>query len=209
MALVMVAAPALAERAIPYSEMHTLYARVARLQGTKYFRAEARLASTDPEVPTERITLLVRSRGGDLPVPVDARGVARFPLRDDLLQEDPPVMTNVAKGKLSLKVSFGSEAPLAERFRYGLMVEMQDEAEALLAKESLVTRMFLPDFEGLAISFGKGVAATATVEAADGPVVFAADAEGVVHLPYKRAWKKEDPFVQLSRMPTAISLDAD
>jgi hypothetical protein len=150
---------------------------------------------------------LVRSARGDIPVKIEPDGVTHFPVRDDLRDENPPVVTNVGSGKLSFNVSVRVEAPRAQRFRYGLLVAMQDEAKAMIARQGLMVRMFLPDFEGLAIGFGKGVTATATVETADGPVVFASDADGVAHIPYKRAWRKEDPAIQLSVMPVGITLD--
>lgn len=210
-ALFAAAAPpvAAAERAIPYADMHAVFERVERLQGGTYFKAEARLESNDPAVPLDKVTLVVRSRNGDIPVPVDPQGVTRFPVRADLLAENPPVITNVGPGLLAFEVGVRVEAPLQQRFKYALLVAMQDEAEAMIAKQGLMARMFLPDFEGLAIGFGKGVAASATVEAADGPVTYAADAEGVVRIPYKRAWRKEDPTIQLSAMPLGIMLDMD
>lgn len=198
-----------AERAIPYADMHEVFARVAALQGGKYFKAEARMSSSDPKVPTEAVTLVVRSRGGDIAVPIGADGVARFPLRADLLEENPPVMTNTAPGTLQFKVTITSEAPPVQRFKYALLVAMQDEADAAIAKQGLMARMLLPDFEGLAIQFPAGRAASATVETADGPVRFDAGADGLIHLPYKKAWRKADPWVQLSGMPDKISLDVD
>ena len=38
---------------------------------------------------------------------------------------------------------------------------------------------------------------------------FDAGTDGLVHLPYKKAWRKADPWVQLSGMPEKISLDVD
>ena len=101
------------------------------------------------------------------------------------------------------------EAPPQQRFRYGLMVEMQDEAKTLIAKQGMIARMLAPDFEGLRIVFPPGSRATATVESAEGPQVFRADAEGNVAIPDRRAWRRENPFVQLSEMPLRIALAAD
>jgi hypothetical protein len=208
--VVLITSPAgAAERAIAYADMHAVFERVERLKGGKYFKADARLSSEDPEVPLAAVTLVIRAQAGDIRVPIAPDGVTDFPVRDDLLAENPRVMTNVAAGKLSFSVSVNVSVPPVQRFKYALLTEMQDEADAMIAKQGLMARMMLPDFEGLAIGFGKGVAATATVEAADGPVVFATDAEGVARIPYKRAWRKQDPAVQLSRMPVGITLDVD
>src|SRR5262245_55508753 len=167
-----------ADRAIPYADMHSMFSRVAALQGGTYLKAEAFLASADPAVPTRSLKLVIRSRGGEIRVPITAEGKVQFPLRADLLAENPPVMTNAAEGKLQFNVSLRVEAPPAQRFRYRLMVAMQDEADAMIAKQGLMARMLAPDFEGLRIGFPPGAAATATVETAKGPVRFKADAKG-------------------------------
>ena len=202
-------AAARADRAIPYADMHAMFSRIAALQGGTYLKADARLTSADPAVPTENLRLVIQSKGGEIPVPVAADGTTQFPIRADLLDENPPVMTNAAEGKLQFNVSLRVEAPPAQRFRYGLMVAMQDEAKAMIAKQGMLARMLAPNFEGLRISFPAGTAATATLETAEGPVRFETDAEGNIRIPDRRRWRREDPFVQLSAMPLAISLGVD
>jgi hypothetical protein len=197
-----------ADREIPYKDLHKVFSRVAGIPEGTYFRMTARMASNDPAVATDAIRLVIRSRNGDIAVPVAADGSAQFPVRDALLEENPPVVTNVAEGKLQVRISVRVEAPPEQRFRYGLMAAMQDEADAILAKQGFLVRMMAPDFEGLRVSFAPGTAATATVEAAK-PETFAADAEGRIHIPDRKAWRKENPFVQLSAMPLGIALDAD
>jgi hypothetical protein len=186
-----------------------MFSRIAVLQGGTYFKADARLTSTDPAVPTEALQLVIQSRGGAIRVPVAADGTTQFPIRADLLAENPPVLTNAAEGKLSLSVSLRVEAPPTQRFRYGLMVAMHDEARAMIAKQGMMARMLAPDFEGLRITFPAGTAATATLETAQGPVRFETDAAHVIRIPDRRKWRREDPFVQLSAMPLEISLDVD
>ena len=209
MTLLGVAPLALAvDREIPYAEMHKPLALLAGLPDGKYFRARTRFASNDPAVATKDIKLVVRSHAGDIAVPIDADGNGTFPLRDDLLKENPPVVTNVAPGKLQVRVNMSVSAPPEQRFRYELMVAMQDEVEGIVAGQGFMARMMAPDFEGLLITFPKGTAATATVEAAK-PETFKADAEGRIHIPDRKAWRKENPFVQLSDVPLRIDLEAD
>ncbi len=200
---------AAADREIPCAKLHAMFSRVAQLQGGTYFEADARLASNDPAVPTANIRLVIRSRAGEIPVPVAADGTTRFPLSDALLEENPPVATNVAKGQLAFNVALRVEAPPAQRFRYGLMVAMRDEAAAMIAKQGMMARMLAPDFGGLQITFLEGTAATATVETAKGPVRFHSDAQGRIRIPDRRDWRRENPFIQLSAMPVQITLQTD
>lgn len=194
-----------AEREIPYASMHKVLARLDNLPEGKYFHASARFSSTDPEVPTGAITLVVRSKSGDIPVPIAADGVAGFPLRDDLLAENPPVVTNVGKGHLNVTLDMRVSAPPEQRFRYELLVAMIEEVDAVIAKQGLMARMFAPDFGGLQAQFPAGTAATATVEAAK-PETFTADAEGRIRIPDRKSWRKENPFVQLSGAPQSLDL---
>jgi len=197
-----------AERAIPYEDLHGVFVRIAGIPDGTYFRMAARFASNDPAVATPDIRLVIRTRGGDIPVPVAADGAAQFPVRDELLEENPPVLTNVAEGKLQVRISASVEAPPAQRFRYELMTAMQDEAKGILGKQGFMVRTMAPDFEGLLVSFPPGTTATATVEAAR-PETFKADAEGRIRIPERRAWRKENPYVQLSGVPERIELDRD
>jgi hypothetical protein len=209
MTLLLLAPLALAaDREIPYAEMHKPLARLAGIPDGKYFRARMRFASNDPAVPTTDIKLVVRSRAGDIAVPIGADGSAAFPLRDDLLKENPPVVTNVAPGKMQVRVEMSVSAPPEQRFRYELMAAMQDEVKDIIARQGFMARMMAPDFEGLLITFPKGTAATATIEAAK-PEVLEADAEGRIRIPDRKAWRKENPFVQLSEVPQRIDLEAD
>src|SRR5687767_1858355 len=98
-------AAAAAERSIPYADLHGMFARVAQLQGGQYFKAVTTLSSADPSIATQDISLVIRARAGEIRVPIAADGSARFPLREDLLAENPPVFTNVPPGKLSMDVS--------------------------------------------------------------------------------------------------------
>jgi hypothetical protein len=208
MTLLLLAPLALADREIPYEDLHKVFSRVAGIPEGTYFRMTARMASNDPAVATGAIRLVIRSRHGDIEVPVAADGATQFPVREALLEENPPVLTNVAEGQLQVRISVRVEAPPAQRFPYGLMVAMQDEADAILGKQGFMVRMMAPDFEGLRVSFAPGTAATATVETAR-PETFTADAEGQIRIPDRKAWRKENPFVQLSAQPLAIQLDVD
>ena len=200
---------AAAERTIPYADLHSMFARLEKLQGGKYFHADARLSSADPLVPTAKLRLVIQSRSGEIPVPIAPDGTTSFPVRADLLAENPPVLTNAAKGKLQLSVSLRVEAPPVDRFRYGLLVAMKDEADEMIARQGIMARMLAPDFGGLEIRFPAGEQASATLESAKGAKTFAADAEGIIRIPDRRDWRREDPWIQLSSLPEQIALGVD
>lgn len=207
-ALTLLAATVAPGRTIPYADLYRVFARVARLQGGKYVRAHLALRSLAPEVPNDQIRLVVRSQHGELPVAIAAGGRADFPLTSELLAENPPVFTNVPEGKLTLSVEMRVEAVPAARFRYALGDEMREEVRSAVARQGMIARMMLPDFEDFVISFPPGQPASATVELAAGPHRLAADAEGNILLPDRRDWRRENPFIQLSGEPLRLWLRA-
>lgn len=196
------------EREIPYEDLHKVFARVAGIPPGKYFRMDTRIVSEDPAVATKDIRLVIRAKAGDIPVAIAPDGSAAFPVRDDLLAENPPVVTNVAKGKLSMRLEPHVEAPPQQRFRYELIAAMVEEVDGIIASQGMMARMLAPDFEGLLVSYAPGTVATATVEGAK-PETFQADAEGRIRIPDRKAWRKENPFVQLSAVPTRMALYVD
>ena len=196
------------EREIPYQDLHKVFARIAGVSNGKYFRSQPRFESKDPAVATKDIRLVIRSKSGDIVVPVAPDGATAFPVREDLLAENPPVVTNVQKGKLQMRIDMSVEAPPEQRFRYDLLAAMVAEVEGIIAAQGMMARMFAPDFEGLQLEFAPGTAATATVEAAR-PESFQADAEGRIRIPDRKAWRKENPFVQVSAMPVRMQLYVD
>ena len=204
----LIASPAAADRTIPYADMHGMFERIERLGGGKYVKARARLTSADPEVPTEAIRLVILGQSGEIAVPVASDGTTLFPVRADLLAENPPVRTNVAAGKLELNVSLAVEAQPTQRFPYALMIEMVDEAKAIIRRQGLLARMLLPDFEELVVTFPAGVEATATIGDPDGALRLAADAAGNVVIQDRRDWRRENPLVELSQLPLRIALRA-
>lgn len=79
----------------------------------------------------------------------------------------------------------------------------------MISRQGMVARMLAPDFGGLEIRFPAGVQARATVESAKGAKAFAADAEGIIRIPDRRDWRREDPWIQLSALPEQIALGVD
>jgi hypothetical protein len=200
------ATAAVATRTIPYADLHGVFERLERLQGGRYLKASAALTSADPGVPTAAIELLIQSREGELPVPVAEDGTVVFPVRADLLAENPPVRTNVPQGKLQINVRLRVEAEPVDSLRYGLREAMLSEARTMINRQGLLARMLAPDFEDLVVSFGAGEKAWLTIEAEDGPERLDADAEGDVVIPDRRDWRRENPLIRASRLPLRIAL---
>ena len=194
------------ERAVPYADMHKIFSRIATVDGARFVKLRPTLSAADGSMAPSDIRMTIKSRAGDIVVPVDEKGRASFPVRADLEQENPDVMVNVAQGQLNLNIGMDIDAPPEQRFRYGLMQQMQDEIDELMKEQGMMARMFAPDFDALVVEFPPGTAATAVVESSEGAESFTADAQGRIALEDRRAWRREDPWVQLSAKPTRITL---
>jgi hypothetical protein len=197
------------ERSIPYAELHRVFERLARFEGGTYVQASARMTSADDSIATREIRLVVRARSGDIVVPVAEDGSVAFPVRADLLAENPPVLTNVPEGKLTMSFRLVVEAPPVTRFRYRLADDMRAEAKAAVARQGMMARMMMPDFEELVLEFPPGTVARAVVGLASGKVELAADAEGRITLPDRRDWRRENPEIELSALPLRMALRAE
>jgi hypothetical protein len=199
-------APRAAERSIPYADMHRVFERLARFAGGTYVKATGRLTSSEPSIAPREIRLVIRAKSGDLPVAVAEDGTVAFPVRDDLLAENPSVVTNVPEGKLQMSFRIAVEAAPSMRFPYRLADDMRAEAKAAIARQGMLARMMMPNFEELVLEFPPGAAARATVGLASGKVELAADAEGHITVPDRRDWRRENPEIELSVLPVRMAL---
>jgi hypothetical protein len=83
---------------------------------------------------------------------------------------------------------------------------MQAEARRVIARQGLVARMLMPDFEDFVVSFPPGTTATAKVAWSRGEVRLQADSDGHISIPDRRDWRRENPVIELSEAPLRIWL---
>jgi hypothetical protein len=99
----------------PYSTLYRALAPAREVGEHPRLRAVQRIESKLPGVRPQQIEVRIHARSGDIAVPIAADGAAQFPLRDDLLAEDPPVSSNQPKGSITLSVTLALRVPDSTR----------------------------------------------------------------------------------------------
>lgn len=106
------------------------------LKVTEYTHLAAvqRIVSKDPAVLANSIRIEILSKSGTISVDIGADGVTAFPLREDLLAENPMVRSNQPKGSLSVSVSFEIRLSAGNQMSYAdLYAGMAEANQALTA----------------------------------------------------------------------------
>ena len=190
-----------------YRDLYKSLEPLSRLQGLRYVAADARLSSNDAAVAPETIRLTIHARGGDIVVPVDADGHFQFPITQALYDENPPVETNQPEKSLKMQAKIDVSAPAQQTFDYALLAAMDADYREAVSRQSLMMRMLAPGSKGFVLRFDGGHDAIATVHLPDGALRFASDDKGSIRIPDKSEWRKVNPRIEVSMLPSKVSLD--
>jgi hypothetical protein len=125
---------ALAQGRAAYADLYRVLEAGQVLAKYPRLAAVQRITSRRAEVRPEQIEVIIEARSGAIRVPIAADGRAEFPLRPDLLAENPSVRSNQPQGTLSVTVSFELKPPAATAVPYVELSAALDEAERALAE---------------------------------------------------------------------------
>jgi len=131
------ALPAPPDSATPYAALYQVILPARALASSARLKAVPRIESKLDGIPPERIRLTIHARAGDIHVPVARDGAIDFPLRDDLLAENPPVETNQPKGSLSLSTTVELRLADATEIPARELEAALAEADRFLARQPL------------------------------------------------------------------------
>ena len=167
------------------------------------------LQSTQPAVKTSDLSAYLDAKAGQIAVPIGNAGEFTLPLRDDLLAEDPWLITNQPKGTMRLNWQVGIfPGPLGKTVRYTRLMQPVRDSEQI--QEQM--RRYLPNspkrtVTGLKLTFAndqKNV--TLTIKTQNGPHNLRANDRNEIVLPLIPDWFEEDPEILLSTTPLALEL---
>ncbi len=192
---------------IPYKDLSDMFQPMAEIDRSK-LEVLAFVSSTNKAVHPSDITLTIRSARGMIPVTVNTNGeILKFPLDQDLLRENPPVLANQPKGSIQMVVTVQFPVPEGLTFRYRLLGDGAAEMNKAIRKQAgWVLSLLAPKVQGAVFRFPTTSARKATVEiaAASGAKKYVADAHGVVTLPLNPSLVSENPEVRVSEKPLGI-----
>jgi hypothetical protein len=165
-------------------------------------RVTVRLRLAPAQAPKGPVTLTIVAAAGRLVVAPNADGFTDFPVRRDLMTENPMVLTSVPSGvKTQVMLSLVPVLPTGLTLSYADAMQSVTQANRLIRAQAGFFAFAAPRMKGLELRFNAGVAAT--VDGLPSGQV-KADARGVVRLPFDEALLAKDVRLSLSAAPTAV-----
>jgi hypothetical protein len=187
---------------LPYATIHNLVSQ--HVKGAQEEEARFTIESSIKGVTSKDISIYIDSRKGRIPVKLNSDGTFSFPLRDDLLQENPFVVTNQPKGSMNLNATF----PITPQFKFpydggdirysSLFVSDESFPQitkevARVEKEVGITRTKTQRiFEFVPKNRNKGAV---IIKSKKGGISIPPDADGLVKINYDPILSREDPWV--------------
>jgi hypothetical protein len=180
--------------------------KFAALPENQRDRLDIRIRLAPAEGPQVPVTLTIVAAAGRIVVPPGADGLSEFPVRPDLLAENPMVLTSVPEPvKTRVSLALAPRLPQERSFTYADLMRGVEQANRAIKSAAGLFSFAAPRMKGLVLQFNSGEArATAKVGDPDGRVL-AADAAGRIEVPFDAKLLASNPVVVLSARPTAAS----
>jgi len=206
--------PVSAENArLPYQHLYRIQTVQAALcQSHTNLLLVLQLRSASTNVKTSDIEAFIDSKSGKIPLPIGPDGEISVPVRDDLLAEDPWLITNQPKGTMQLNWRAGLARSFVRQMtnsiRYAPLMRALRDCEDVQAK----MREFFPGSPKLTVAGLKLVfpreakPASLVIHARSGSQKLETDAAGELFLPIDPALQAEDPLVTLSSSPARVQV---
>lgn len=197
-----------ADLTIPYAKLYPMFSRGAQIK-SPHVRPIFVVQSTDKAVKPGSITLTVQAKSGAIPLKIDPDGeIHGFPVSAELLKEDPPILTNQAKGSLRIGGGIGITLPDSLTFSFAELNGYLVEASAEMKKQAGMFLSFMvPSAKGLIFEFASARKQTLTIAYKAGPKVLTTDSDGGIKLPIDKTSLAANPTVTLSEKPLKVSVD--
>ncbi len=196
---------------MPYALIYKIAtAEFKQLEGLKKQESRLIISSTLPNVKPKDIKLYIDSRSGKIPLRLNSDGTFSFPLRKDLLKENPFVIANQPKGSMQLEAKIdlhgniktkGRVVSGKHKIRYidlfsirtmqeqvvdQITGDVRDYVDYVHPHESITWSEFRPT---------KPIESPVVIYGRSGNIKVGPDPDGVVRIKYDPKLAKENPFV--------------
>jgi hypothetical protein len=189
--------------ATPYAVLYRALSPALEVEGDPRLRAVQRIESKLDGVRPQDIEVTIDARAGAIRVPVAADGRAAFPLRDDLLAENPPVRSNQPRGSLTVSVTLALAPPSATWVPVDELRAALEAAEQWLSRKAAAEGLPPPAVRGVELRFPPAAGASATLRGASERLLVA-DAEGRIVLVRDGDLADGTRAVDLSQLPLEV-----
>jgi hypothetical protein len=198
---------------LPYSYLYRLQKTQADLAAA-YPDLEIflRLESLSPEVKPGDIHAFINSKSGKIPIRIGQQGGFSVPMRDDLLAEDPWLITNQPRGTMALNWKRGLAqwlvGQMTNSIHYARVMRALKDCDRVQEK----MREIFPASPKLVASGLRVTFPLATqrgrvlIHSRDGERKLTADSTGSAIIPLDPDLLAEDPVMTFSVAPTRVEL---
>jgi len=196
------AVTAVAQGATDYNALHGVFKASSAVAGFDRLLAIPKIQSKNPAVAANSISIVIRSRNGDIQVPIDSQGRAAFPLSEALVAENPRVVSNQPSGSLRVSLVVEVKPPAQVRVTYAELAQAMADVEAAMRK--LGEGYASGAIEGLEFRFDSTAGAQMSISASDHEELLMADPSGRVFLRREGSARSSDSIVAFSAPPRQV-----
>lgn len=202
LAYLLQAGTALAQGSTDYASLHGVFKASSAVTGFERLLAIPKIQSKNPAVSADSITIVIKSRGGDIAVPIDAQGRADFPFSDALIAENPRVLSNQPPGSLRVSLVVEVKPPAQVRVSFAELAQAMVDVEA--AMHALGDDYESGAIEGLEFRFDPAVGAQMSISGTEREDLLVADPNGRVFLRREAPTRSSDAIVAFSAPPQQV-----
>lgn len=184
----------------PYIVLYQVLESAQAIAKYDRLRAVEHIESKRPGVLPSDIKLTIRSRSGDLLVPVAADGRLEFPVDAALKAENPDVLANQPKGSLTLTLTFELRFTDPQRVGWGELSSALEQARSAVTEGATGPET---QVAGVEYRFLPGEDARVTMTGTGERLLMAGD-DGRIIVMIDEMVKKERPTLVANRAPRAI-----
>jgi hypothetical protein len=209
--ILLMALPARAQNArLPYAQLYQMQRVQNELSGAyTNLVVNLRMEPASTNTRTSGLDAYIDAKSGQIPVKIGEAGDFIVPMRDDLLAENPWIITNQPRGTMKLDWFVGLVVrPLGASIRYrSLMQVVRDCGDVRERMRQVFPGAPNGTVSGLKLTFsppGRSAAVVIHTERADRKLE--ADAKSEVILALDPDLFEENPLVTLSKEPSGVEL---
>jgi hypothetical protein len=198
---------------LPYSYIYRIQKLRADLcQAHPSLQITLQLQSSLPNVKYSELRAYLDSKSGQIPVKIGPDGEFSLPAGENLLQDDPWLVTNQPKGTMQLNWQAGLSQSFVRQMTNTLHYAPLLRAMHDCADAQAKMREFFPDSPKLTVAGLKLIFPAAAkspvviIHARNGEQKLEADASGELILPLDDTYLRDDPLVTFSAVPAKVQL---
>jgi hypothetical protein len=194
------AMPAAAEDfgSMPYAKLYALFQDASGVSAPN-IRPTVAISSTNKEVKPAAITLTIQARSGPIKVALEPDGEIRtFPMSEELLKENPIVLSNQPKDTLRFVSGLTVQLPDTLAYTYAQLSDLLDQVNAKIRKQSGTMSKLAPQAKGLTFQFRSPYTQTMTIVSQNNSKTLRPDRAGAIAFPLDKQALSENPTVTVS-----------